>query len=142
MVEIGATVHPGRYYLQLTAGDVDTGGFLGFSEGASVVSGCKRISWPLVQVMTLNTDPATLANQTTLLGRLPANLPEIAQGIPSATPTPADAWMLVYMALRNKLVTTPSEYAVYDDAGTKIAKKAITVVDGVSYTEAEMISGA
>ena len=47
----------------------------------------------------------------------------------------------LYMRLRNKLTVTSSELAIYNDAGTKIAKKTVSD-DGSTYTEAEMISGA
>jgi hypothetical protein len=66
---------------------------------------------------------------------------ELSQGVPSATPSAWDALMLLYMAMRNKLTTTADEYAVYDDSGTKIAKKALSD-DGVTFSEDEMISGA
>ncbi len=67
-------------------------------------------------------------------------LAEVAQGVPSATPTFEKALMLMYMALRNQLLTTASELSIYNDAGTKIAKKALSD-DGTTYTEDEMISG-
>ena len=66
---------------------------------------------------------------------------ELAQGIPTATPTMEQAIMYLYMALRNKLTVTASEKAVYNDAGTKITKKVLSD-DGTTYTEAEAISGA
>lgn len=68
-------------------------------------------------------------------------LSELSQGIPAATPTIKAALMLLYMIARNKLTTTASELGVYNDAGTKIAKKALSD-DGTVYTEGEMESGA
>ena len=68
-------------------------------------------------------------------------LAEMAQGIPPAAPTFKQAVMYLYMRLRNKLTVTSSELAIYNDAGTKIAKKTVSD-DGTTYTEAEMISGA
>jgi hypothetical protein len=65
---------------------------------------------------------------------------ELAQGIPSATPTFEDAIMLMYMAMRNKLDITSSFKEVHNDAGTVITKKALTD-DGTTYSEAEMVSG-
>ena len=50
----------------------------------------------------------------------------------------------MYMALRNKLVVQTSgtdALEIYNDAGTKIAKKLITD-DSSDYTEDEMTSGA
>lgn len=69
---------------------------------------------------------------------------ELSQGIPTATPTMRTGLMLLYMALRNRLDVNTSgtdELAVYNDAGTKIARKLLTD-DGSDYSEAEMTSGA
>jgi hypothetical protein len=65
---------------------------------------------------------------------------ELAQAIPAATPTVATAIMLVYMALRNKLDITSSTMEIHNDAGTVIAKKALTD-DGTTYSEAEAVAG-
>ena len=48
--------------------------------------------------------------------------------------------MLLYMALRNKLSITTTEKLINNDAGTVIAKKALTD-DGSTYSEAEMATG-
>ena len=68
-------------------------------------------------------------------------LVELSQGAPSATPSIKDALMLSYMALRNKRTTTSSEDAIYNDAGTKIAKRTLTD-DGSTLDQSELISGA
>lgn len=68
-------------------------------------------------------------------------LSELSQGVPAATPTIKAALMLIYMALRNKLTTTSTELGIYNDAGTKIAKKTLSD-DDTTYTETEMVSGA
>ncbi len=69
---------------------------------------------------------------------------ELSQGKPTATPTLRTAIMLLYMALRNRLdVTTsgsPDVLALYNDAGTIIAKKQLTD-DGSDYSEAEIETG-
>jgi hypothetical protein len=68
---------------------------------------------------------------------------ELGVGAPTATPTIRTGIMLMYHALRNKLVVQTSgtdALEIYDNAGTLIAKKLITD-DGSDYTEAEMISG-
>ena len=65
---------------------------------------------------------------------------ELGVAAPTATPTIRTALMLMYMALRNKLVVQTSgtdAIEVYNDAGTKICAKLITD-DGSDYTEAEM----
>lgn len=67
-------------------------------------------------------------------------LTEIAQGVPSATPTLEDAIMLMYMALRNKLDVTSTFKEVHNDAGTVITKKALTD-DGATYSEAKTETG-
>jgi hypothetical protein len=68
---------------------------------------------------------------------------EVAQGVPSATPNMADATMLMYMALRNRLnvdTTGTDLLEIHNDAGTVIAKKVVTD-DGTTYSEAKAISG-
>jgi len=65
---------------------------------------------------------------------------ELSVAAPAATPTIRTAIMLLYMALRNKTVVQTSgvdALEIYNDAGTKIAAKALTD-DGSDYTEAEM----
>lgn len=65
---------------------------------------------------------------------------ELGVAAPTATPTLRTGMMLMYMALRNKLVVQTSgtdAIEIYNDAGTKIASKLITD-DGSDYTEAEM----
>jgi len=67
-------------------------------------------------------------------------IPELGVAAPTATPTVRTALMLMYMALRNKLVVQTSgtdAIEIYNDAGTKIAAKTITD-DGSDYTEDEM----
>jgi hypothetical protein len=65
---------------------------------------------------------------------------ELGVATPTATPTIRTAIMLMYMALRNKLVVQTSgtdAIEIYNDAGTKICAKTITD-DGADYTENEM----
>jgi hypothetical protein len=67
---------------------------------------------------------------------------ELAQAAPSATPTPEDALMAIYHALRDKVVIdkTSGEKRIFNDAGTCIFKKVITETS-TTYTEAEAVSG-
>jgi len=67
-------------------------------------------------------------------------LAELSQGVPASTPTIKAALMLLYMIARNQLTTTASELSVYNDAATKIAKKALSD-DETTYTEGKMASG-
>jgi hypothetical protein len=65
---------------------------------------------------------------------------ELGVGAPTATPTLRTGLMLLYMALRNKLITQTSgtdALEIYNDAGTKITQKLLTD-DGSDYTEAKM----
>jgi len=66
---------------------------------------------------------------------------ELSQGIPATTPTIKTALMLIYMTLRNQFTTKSDELGVFNDAGTKIAKKGLSD-DGTTYTEGKMASGA
>ena len=72
---------------------------------------------------------------------LTAAIAELAQGVPTATPTMKQALMLLYMAMRNQTLTTASEYGIYNDAATKIAKAALSD-DGTTFTRAKLASGA
>jgi len=66
---------------------------------------------------------------------------ETAQGIPSPTPTFEEALMMLYMMVRNKKTVTATELGIYNNEGTKIAKKVLSD-DATTYTEDEMVSGA
>jgi len=69
---------------------------------------------------------------------------ELSQAQPTATPTLRTGLMLLYMALRNQLnVSTsgsPDVMAIYNNAGTVVAKKQLTDVGG-DYSEAKMETG-
>lgn len=82
----------------------------------------------------------TQAAADKVFGASGAALPELAQAIPSATPSPRAAMTLLYMALRNTLTVTATTKAITNDAGVVIAKKALTD-DGTTYAEAEMVAG-
>jgi len=66
---------------------------------------------------------------------------ELAQATPASQPTFANAIMLAYMDLRNKRTATSNEYAIHNDAGTKIAKASLSD-NGTTFTKAELTSGA
>ncbi len=64
---------------------------------------------------------------------------ELGVAAPAITPTVRTALMLMYMALRNKLVVQTSgtdALEIHNDAGTKITQKLLTD-DGSDYTEAK-----
>ncbi len=93
---------------------------------------------------SLTVPPLTAAQVNTEVDNaLDTALVEIAQGVPSATPSLRNALMLLYMALRNQLDVTTSGadfLEVHNDAGTVISKKALTDTGG-DYSEAKMITG-
>lgn len=66
-------------------------------------------------------------------------LAELGVGAPPANPTPAQALMLPYMTLRNRLDVEASNKTVYNDAGTAICTKVLTD-NGTTYSEAEMVT--
>lgn len=65
---------------------------------------------------------------------------ELPQAIPPASPTPAQAAMLQYMALRNRLQVSTTEKKIHNDALTVVAKKALSD-SGTEYQEEEMVAG-
>lgn len=75
-----------------------------------------------------------------VFGASGAAMSELSQGIPSATPSPRAAIMLLYMALRNVLSVTATTKSITNDAGIVITKKALSD-DGTTYSEAEMVAG-
>lgn len=66
---------------------------------------------------------------------------ELAQAIPATNPTLKEALMLLYMALRNKNNSSATEMGLFNDAGTKIAKSALSDSAG-TFTNAKLGSGA
>lgn len=69
-----------------------------------------------------------------------ATLAELAQAIPSATPRPDQALMLMYMTLRNASKSTATERRVVNDAGTVIAKATMSD-DGTTFDQGELVAG-
>lgn len=99
------------------------------------------VSGSVIEEVENRATPAEVLTQVN--AALDTAISELTQGIPAITPTLRTGIMLLYMALRDRLDTNTSgtdELAIYNDAGTKIAKKLITD-DGSDYSEAKMISG-
>lgn len=69
-------------------------------------------------------------------------IPELSVGAPSATPTMAQALMLLYMAMRNETTETAETgvIEIKNNAGTTICKSTITD-DNTTLTKTELISG-
>ena len=65
---------------------------------------------------------------------------ELAQAIPTATPTVRTGLMLLYMALRDRLDVEAASLEIHNNAGTVIAKKVLSD-DGTTYSEAKMVAG-
>ncbi len=82
----------------------------------------------------------TQAAADKVFGASGAVIPELSVAAPAATPTPREALMLPFMAMRNQLDVTAAIKRIHNDAGTIVATKALTD-DGSTYSEAEMISG-
>jgi hypothetical protein len=61
-------------------------------------------------------------------------MPELPQAIPPATPTVAQALMLLYMSLRNKLENSTTQSKIFNDVGTNIATATLSDTGGVSGT--------
>ena len=91
-------------------------------------------------VVTTGLVNITQAAADKVFGSGAAGLPELTQAIPPTTPRPDQALMLGYMPLRNKLDVTATTKEVHNDAGTQIARKALTD-DTTTYSEAKMIAG-
>jgi hypothetical protein len=72
--------------------------------------------------------------------RTSIQMPELLQGIPGATPTPEEALMLFYMAMRNKFDITATFKEIHNNAGVVITKKALSD-DTTTYSEAQAESG-
>ena len=74
------------------------------------------------------------------VGALGASITELSQAQPPKNPTLLQAVMLLYMAFRNNFTITGSARTIQNDAGTVIAKATLSD-DGVTYTEAKLVSG-
>jgi len=66
---------------------------------------------------------------------------ELPQGQPPKNPTPLQALMLLYMALRNASKATATLRQILDDAGTVIAKAPMSD-DTTTFDQGKLISGA
>lgn len=71
---------------------------------------------------------------------LDAVISELSQAKPTATPSLRTGLMLLYMTLRNKLDVDATTKGIYNDAGTRIAKKTLSD-DAITYVEDEMEAG-
>ena len=67
---------------------------------------------------------------------------EMTQGSPPASPTMEQILNYMYRALRNKIQTTATETAVYNDAGSAKLIKATVSDDATTFTKNEYVSGA
>ncbi len=67
-------------------------------------------------------------------------LTELAQAVPSGTPTVRDAIMLMYMGLRNQLDITSGFKEIHNNADVVITKKPLSDAAG-EYREQKMVAG-
>ncbi len=135
-----------------TAGTIDHDGFFEYTDAGGNVTEQQsdiKVAVDVIEVDTESLNDTKIPNTLSLANintevvdvmRTDTNA-ELAQGIPTATPTFEEAIMLIYMALRNKLTVDATDKKIHNDAGTVISKKSLTD-NGTVYTEAEMISGA
>ena len=104
---------------------------------AALVGGRMDSSVGAMATGTLTAD-AVAADVTTEIWA--QTLTELAQAVPSATPSVLNAITLLYMIARNQVTVTSTSKTFSNDAGTVVFKKALTD-DGTTYTEAEMATG-
>lgn len=87
--------------------------------------------------ITVGTAGETL---TTIVNTLTATIAELSQGQPPKNPTPLQALMLLYMAMRNGDNTTNILKVIKDDSGTVIAKSVLSD-DGTTFNRAKLVTG-
>ncbi len=121
--ELDNTNHPGVYIFDML--QVETNADLIVLTSSSS-TGNISLGDPMIIYTHIATEDITLA--------------ELAQGIPSATPTLRNALMLLYMAMRNLTTTSSSLLEINNDAGTVIAKSTLAD-DGSDFTKAKLASG-
>lgn len=137
-----------------TVGGVGTGGITAASFGAGAIDAASLAAdagteiatavWAsAARTLTAATNFNNISTSDVLTqvnAAIDTAISELGVAAPTATPTLRTGLMLLYMALRNKLVVQTSgtdALEIYNDAGTKIASKLITDTGG-DYTEAEM----
>jgi hypothetical protein len=64
---------------------------------------------------------------------------ELADAAPAATPSLADALMLMYMQLRNELTSTATLMTIKNDAGAGICKATLSD-NATTFTKAELVA--
>jgi hypothetical protein len=113
--------------VQLTDADLHDAVSLGLTRLDAAISSrstltAGQVNTEVVDVMTVDT------------------LAELSQAQPPAGPTFAQALMLLYMSLRNKLTQTSSQMKVHNSGGTVICKSA-TSDDGTTFTRDTLQAG-
>jgi hypothetical protein len=113
--------------IQLTDADLHDATSLGLSRLDAAISSrstltASQVNSEVVDVMTVDT------------------LAELSQAQPPAGPTFAQALMLLYMSLRNRLTQTASEMKIRNSGGTVICKSA-TSDDGTTFTRDTLAAG-
>jgi hypothetical protein len=125
-IEVDATNMPGLYRFDIPDAAIATGAD---SVIIQLVTGSNSIAAPLE--IDLNIADAVLDGAT---------IAELAQAAPAATPTLAEAVMLLYMALRNKREDIATEMRIFNDAGTVITRATLSD-DATTFTKEELTSG-
>jgi hypothetical protein len=143
-----AELQDGYYRIKLTATNLNTAGpaYITFRDDdifLAVMHSFTIMAAAAYQWLILGTGsiPGIAATLQTALGTDGSDqIAELAQAKPPANPTVAEALMLGYMAIRNRLDSTASETRLYNDAGGVFAKSADTD-DGTLMTTGELIAG-
>lgn len=118
--EIGS----GWYYVDLSTTDTGTLGPLAV-KGTATSSDDAGVNFRVVDAV---------------MAGFSGGIPELSQAQPSATPSWQAALMWLYMAARNAVTVTGTSRTVANDAGTVIAKQALSD-DGATATVAKAVSG-
>ena len=151
----------GIYYYEATAAELDTVGYLSLRLAVAGV----RTFIAVAQVVAFDpydvaamgmtnldaavSDAATATNVSDGVDAvadyidavLADTIAELPQGQPPKNPTPLQALMLLYMALRNASKATATLRQILDDAGTVIAKATMSD-DTTTFDQGKLISGA
>ena len=101
--------------------------------GVNVVTQA-NIDFGALQKASINTEVADVITVDTTS--------EPSQGAPPETPTFEEMLSYMYFKLRNKGLTTATEDAMYDNAGTTKIMKAVLSDDGTTFTKGEYGTGA
>ncbi|MDD5053747.1 MAG: hypothetical protein PHO27_13510, partial [Sulfuricurvum sp.] len=79
--------------------------------------------------------------QASLSTIVSGKIAEMAQGLPTSTPTLIEATNYLYRKFRNKQETTATDNKIYDDAGVTVLFQETHSDDGTTFTKGKYVSG-